>query len=154
MSPGALPSRGLVFQLMCCFHRYWAYSSKSTVRPEMVSCFQDGGSSVSFFTSTRDWICISCIARWTLNHWATREVPLLPFHEGGGSLKTLRTAQRGSIFRFLRHPLVGLSLLVCYHCCCLSRRHCRTQLMKASLFSKSHWTPPTACQFGRDGFGS
>ena len=34
-SPGALPSGGLVFQLICCFHRYWAYSSKSTVWPKM-----------------------------------------------------------------------------------------------------------------------
>ena len=36
-SPGALPSRGLVSQLVCRFHRYWAYSSKSTVRPKMES---------------------------------------------------------------------------------------------------------------------
>ena len=42
MSPGALPSGGLVFQLVCRFRRYWAYSSKSTVRPEKESCFQDG----------------------------------------------------------------------------------------------------------------
>ena len=40
MSPGALPSRGLVFQLVC-FHRYWTYNSKCTVRPKMESCFQD-----------------------------------------------------------------------------------------------------------------
>ena len=49
MSPGALPSRGLVFQLVCHFYRYWAYSSKSTVRPKRESCFQDGASSVSSF---------------------------------------------------------------------------------------------------------
>ena len=36
-SPGALPARGLVFQLVCHFHRYWAYSSKSTVQPKMES---------------------------------------------------------------------------------------------------------------------
>ena len=30
------------------FHRYWAYSSKSTVRPKMESCFQDGACSVCF----------------------------------------------------------------------------------------------------------
>ena len=30
-SPGALPSRGLVFQLVCRFHRYWAESSKSSL---------------------------------------------------------------------------------------------------------------------------
>ena len=51
-SPGALPSRGLVFQLVCRFHRYWAYSSKSTVWPKMESCFQDRACSVSSFRST------------------------------------------------------------------------------------------------------
>ena len=45
---GALPSGGLVFQLVCCFHRYWAHSSKSTVRPKMESCSQDGACSVCF----------------------------------------------------------------------------------------------------------
>ena len=39
---------GLVFQLNCRFHRYWAYSSKSTVRPKMESCFQDGACSLCF----------------------------------------------------------------------------------------------------------
>ena len=51
-SPGALPSGGgvcLVFQLVCRFHKYWAYSSKSTVQPKMESCFQDGACFVSFF---------------------------------------------------------------------------------------------------------
>ena len=48
MSPGALPSGGLVFQLVCRFHRYRAYSSKSTVQPKMESCFQDGACSVCF----------------------------------------------------------------------------------------------------------
>ena len=48
MSPGALPSRGLVFQLVCHFHRYWAYSSNSTVWPKMESCFQDGACPVCF----------------------------------------------------------------------------------------------------------
>ena len=47
-SPGALSSTGLVFQLVSCFHRYWAYGSKSTVRPKMESCFQDGACSVCF----------------------------------------------------------------------------------------------------------
>ena len=46
--PWALPFRGMVFQLVCCFHRYWAYSSKSTVQPKMESCFQDRACSVSF----------------------------------------------------------------------------------------------------------
>ena len=59
-SPGALPSRGLVFQLICRFQRYWAYSSKSTVQPTMESCFQDRTCSVSSFrltcTHSLDWI--------------------------------------------------------------------------------------------------
>ena len=46
---GALPSGGLVFQLVCHFPRYWAYSSKSTVRPKMEFCFQDRACSVSSF---------------------------------------------------------------------------------------------------------
>ena len=33
-------------------HRYWAYSSKSTVQPKMESCFQDGACSVCFFLIT------------------------------------------------------------------------------------------------------
>ena len=52
MSPGALPSWFLVFQLVCHFRRYWAYSSQSTVWPRMESCFQDGACSVSSFIST------------------------------------------------------------------------------------------------------
>ena len=48
MSPRALPSGGLVIQLVCRFHRYWAHSSKSTVRPKMESCSQDGACSVCF----------------------------------------------------------------------------------------------------------
>ena len=51
-SPGALPSRGLVFKLVCRFHQYWAYSSKSTVWPKMESCFQDRACSVSSFNLT------------------------------------------------------------------------------------------------------
>ena len=39
---------GLVFQFVCCFHRYWAYSSKSTVWPKMESCFQDRACFVYF----------------------------------------------------------------------------------------------------------
>ena len=39
---------GLVFQLVCRFHKYWAYSSKSTVQPKMESCFRDGACSVCF----------------------------------------------------------------------------------------------------------
>ena len=49
MSPGALPSGGLVFQFVC-FHRYWACGSKFTVWPMMESCFQNGACSVSSFT--------------------------------------------------------------------------------------------------------
>ena len=48
MSTGALPSRGLVFQLVCRFHRYWAYRSKSTVQPKIEFCLQDGACSVCF----------------------------------------------------------------------------------------------------------
>ena len=48
-SPRALPSGGLVFQLVCHFHRYWAYSSKSTFQPKMESCFQNRACSVSYF---------------------------------------------------------------------------------------------------------
>ena len=48
----ALPSGGLVFQLICHFHRSWAYSSKSTVWPKMESCFQDRACSVSSVNST------------------------------------------------------------------------------------------------------
>ena len=33
---------------MCGFHRYWAWSSKSRVRPEMESCSQDRACSVCF----------------------------------------------------------------------------------------------------------
>ena len=39
-SPGALPSGGLVFQLVCGFRRYWSFSSKSTVRPRMEPAFK------------------------------------------------------------------------------------------------------------------
>ena len=46
-SPGALPSAGLVFQLVCRLHRSWAYSSKSTVRSKIESCFPDRGCSAS-----------------------------------------------------------------------------------------------------------
>ena len=57
MSPGALScvcvggwgvGGSLVFKLVCRFHRYWAYSSVSTVWPKMKSCFQDGACSVCF----------------------------------------------------------------------------------------------------------
>ena len=46
MSPGTLPSGwgggevGLVFQLVYHFHRYWAYSSKSAVQPNMGPAFK------------------------------------------------------------------------------------------------------------------
>ena len=41
------------FQLVSCFHRYWASSSKSTVRPRMESCFQDRACSVSSLMTIR-----------------------------------------------------------------------------------------------------
>ena len=52
--PWALPSGGLVFQFVCRFHSYWAYSSESTVWPEMESCFQDRACSVSSFIPPLD----------------------------------------------------------------------------------------------------
>ena len=48
MRPGALPSRGLVFQLVCHFHRYWAYSSKVHSPAQDGVLFQDGACSVCF----------------------------------------------------------------------------------------------------------
>ena len=39
-SPGARPSWGLVFQMVCRFHRCWAFSSKSTVRPRWSPAFK------------------------------------------------------------------------------------------------------------------
>ena len=43
---------GLVFELVSRFHRYWAYSSESTVRPKLESCFQEGAClSVFSFTT-------------------------------------------------------------------------------------------------------
>ena len=70
--PWALPFRGMVFQLVCCFHRYWAYSSKSTVQPKMESCFQDRACSVSSFTSSFPLILIFfffplCILVWNVS---------------------------------------------------------------------------------------
>ena len=44
---------GLLPQLVCHSHRYWAYSSKSTVQPEMETCFQDGACSVCFLLHLR-----------------------------------------------------------------------------------------------------
>ena len=58
-SPGALPSEGLVFQLVCCFHRYWACSSKSTVWPKMESCFKDRACSVSSFKLSVSEMCLT-----------------------------------------------------------------------------------------------
>ena len=65
-SPGALPSRGLFFQLVCCFHRYLAHSSKSIVRTKTESCFQDRACSVSsfnsfFLTAIRIWNWYICL---------------------------------------------------------------------------------------------
>ena len=61
-SPGALPlgavGGGLVFQLVCHFHKYWAYSSKSTVRPKMEACFQDGACSVCFLLQYKRVNCL------------------------------------------------------------------------------------------------
>ena len=101
MSPRALPSGGLVIQLVCRFHRYWAHSSKSTVWPKMESIFQDGACSLfppsvpqapeplgfrSCPTPTRDQTLVPCIAKWILNHWTNREVPHLTFKKGTRTL--------------------------------------------------------------------
>ena len=101
MSPRALPSGGLVIQLVCRFHRYWAHSSKSTVWPKMESIFQDGACSLfppsvpqapeplgfrSCLTPTRDQTLVPCIAKWILNHWTNREVPHLTFKKGTRTL--------------------------------------------------------------------
>ena len=71
MSHGALPSGGLVFQLVCCFYRYWACSSKSTVGPKMESCFQNRACSVSSFIE---------MLEFELDCFPDIHVPLLHFH--------------------------------------------------------------------------
>ena len=74
-SPGALPSGGLVFQLVCRFHRYGAYSSKSTVQPKTESCFQDGACSASSFTGS------SAFSKSSLNIWKFTVQVLLKWQE-------------------------------------------------------------------------
>jgi len=89
MSPGALPARGLFFYLVCHFHRYWAYSSKSTVQPKMESWFQDRTCSVCFLhrklseegslsflsgsCQPRNWTWVSCITGGFFTSWFTME---------------------------------------------------------------------------------
>ena len=96
-SPGALPSGGLVFQLACRFHRCWAYSSKSTVRPKLESCFQDRACSVSSFNPTisSSVIPFSCLQSFpsgasskesACQRGDTRDassIPCIPFHPRG-----------------------------------------------------------------------
>ena len=74
-SHGVLPSRGLVFQLVCRFHRYWAYSSKSTVQPKMESCFQERACSVCFLLQggRDDWASQVCLLTGFLCHTAKAE---------------------------------------------------------------------------------
>ena len=55
---------GLVFQLVCRFRRYWAYSSKSTVQPKMESCFQDGACSVCFLLHSKQPSCTLTLFCW------------------------------------------------------------------------------------------
>ena len=70
-SPGALPSWGLVFQLVCHFHRYWAYHSKSTVRPKMQSCFK------------LEPVLFPPSEVLNFNYWTTKEVPGEGFYSSG-----------------------------------------------------------------------
>ena len=74
-SHGVLPSRGLVFQLVCRFHRYWAYSSKSTVQPKMETCFQERACSVCFLLQggRDDWASQVCLLTGFLCHTAKAE---------------------------------------------------------------------------------
>ena len=78
----------LVFPLICCFHRSWAYSSKSTVRPKMESCFQDGACFVCFLLQirkipwSRKWQPYYIILSWKIP-WTKKPGGLLSM----GSLK-------------------------------------------------------------------
>ena len=98
--------------------------------------------------------------------------PVSPALQGG--LSTTGPPGKSPCFLFMREVVLwkppkllreGVSLDVWgilwwdYRCCFITAAVsvigiAVTQLMKASLFSKSHWTPPITCQFGRDGFGS
>ena len=67
---------------LCC--NTWASLLGSTgSRARRFSCdmWASFPSSMWVFSSlTRDQTCISCLGRWTINHWTTREVPELdPF---------------------------------------------------------------------------
>ena len=48
MSPGALPSGGLVFQLVCSFPQILGIELKVHSSAQMESCFQGGACSVCF----------------------------------------------------------------------------------------------------------
>ena len=91
---GALPSGGLVFQLVHRFHRYWAYRSKSTVQPKIEFCFQDGACSVCFLLqpspSPADlpspgikWGLLHC--RQILHQLSYRESPYICVFPPGGT---------------------------------------------------------------------
>ena len=77
-SPGALPSGGLVFQLVCRFHRYWAQSSQCTVCPELECSFQDGACSVCFLLQWE-----SCTQRFRVCA-GVNERPAMEEMQGGG----------------------------------------------------------------------
>jgi len=98
-SPGALPSGGLVFQLVCRFHRYWAYSSKSTFWPKMESCFQDRACSVYFF------LHYGCVLQLSFIWKAKGTISLS--HEGGPTLKMWKEARPilAPLFMFFLLPL-------------------------------------------------
>ena len=93
--------RGSGFPLVCRFHRYWAYSSKSTVQPNMESCFQGGACSVCFllhgheFEQTpsdrevqRSLACCSPRRRTWLSSWTT------PIREGFSGKESICQCRR------------------------------------------------------------
>ena len=67
---------------------------------------------------TRDWTWASCIRRWGLNHWTTREVPLLFFNKIKCPLYALESICLGSsvsLFWCWKSRLTfSLSLFACF----------------------------------------
>ena len=116
-SPGALPSRGLVFQLVCRFHRYWAYCSKSTVQPKMESCFQDRACSVSSFISIVEFHNLSLLMITQQNVSKQEKM-------GNKSLSLKLKVSKRWKPRMLSHPRHGEGLAhdsdLNNHCWCLS----------------------------------
>ena len=68
---------------------------------------------------TRDWICIPCIRRWILHHWANREIPLIlyliRFHFP--LIITKFSISRAMSSEYTRtHPTVSFLSLSCFPC--------------------------------------